>query len=420
MEKKQRLLILGGAYLHNKVVLAAKKMGIYTIVTDNVPDAPAKKLADKAYDINVSDVDAIVEMCRMEHVTGVLTVCLDFCQVYYQQICQKLGLPCYGTEEQFRILTRKNLFKKVCQENGVDIIPSYELHEVTEQQLPVLVKPSSNRGSRGQTVCKEMSQLMPAVQLARESSEDGKAVIEKYMGDADDFQVTYLVADGVPYVVRTADRYLGDRREGMGNVAIALSSPSSHTKDYLEKAHPNVCRMLRSLGIKNGPFFMQGFVDGDAFRFYDPGLRFPGGDYDRIFALVMGTDLMELLVKLAFSGSVPSDPVLNERTAYLNGHVIFTLHETVGPGEIAHITPKEKILEIPGVCFMSFRHKEGDRIALWGDVRQRLAEINIHAETADQLRQTVQCVEDSLHAENAEGNDLVFCKFDIANWRICE
>ena len=39
----KKLLILGGAYLHNKVVEAAHVMGIYTIVTDNVPNSPAKK-----------------------------------------------------------------------------------------------------------------------------------------------------------------------------------------------------------------------------------------------------------------------------------------------------------------------------------------------------------------------------------------
>lgn len=39
----KKLLILGGAYLHNKVVEAAHEMGIYTIVTDNVPNSPAKK-----------------------------------------------------------------------------------------------------------------------------------------------------------------------------------------------------------------------------------------------------------------------------------------------------------------------------------------------------------------------------------------
>ena len=130
----KKLLILGGVYLHKKVVEAANEMGIYTIVTDNIPDSPAKKIASKSYDINISDVDGIVDMCRTEKVDAVLSVCIDFCQVYYQEICEKLGLPCYGTYEQFQIFTNKELFKKVCMENGVDIIPTYSEEDILNKE----------------------------------------------------------------------------------------------------------------------------------------------------------------------------------------------------------------------------------------------------------------------------------------------
>ena len=88
---------------------------------------------------------------------AVLTVMLDFCQVYYQQICEKLGVPCYGTEEQFRIFTNKELFKRKCIENGVDIIPTYAEADLGSDIYPVLIKPAHNRGSRGQSVCTDKS-----------------------------------------------------------------------------------------------------------------------------------------------------------------------------------------------------------------------------------------------------------------------
>ena len=42
--KGKKLLIIAGAGVHNKVVKAAKEMGIYTIVTDYLPDSPAKSV----------------------------------------------------------------------------------------------------------------------------------------------------------------------------------------------------------------------------------------------------------------------------------------------------------------------------------------------------------------------------------------
>ena len=419
--KNKKLLILGGAYLHNKVVEAANEMEIYTIVTDNLPDAPAKKIASKSYNINVSDVDKIVEMSKEEGVDAVLTVCLDFCQIYYHQICERLGLPCYGTYEQFQIFTNKELFKKICTENGVDIIPTYTEDELSNLSIyPVLVKPAHNRGSRGQSVCCSETEARNAIRIAQDLSDDGHAIIEKYMGEKEDFQVTYLVIDGEAYVVRTADRYLGPKEENMDRVAIALSSPSSNSDLYMDKVHQHVVDMLNAVGIRNAPVFMQGFVDGDTVRFYDPGLRFPGGDYDRIFTSIMGVNLMKLLIELAFTGEIKRTKLLTQNALYLKGHTIFTLHSAVRPGKIKSITEKNTLLHIDGVDFVSFRHNVGDEVAFTGTVSHRIAEFNISGSTPDAVRKTVQEVEDTLVVLDEQDKDMIFCKFDTNTWRAYE
>lgn len=51
--------------------------------------------------------------------------------------------------------------------------------------------------------------------------------------------------------------------------------------------------IVNVLGIKNGPVFCQGFVDGDTVRLYDPGIRFTGNEYERILNKITGYDLMK-------------------------------------------------------------------------------------------------------------------------------
>lgn len=419
--KNKKLLILGGAYLHNKVVEAAKEMGIYTIVTDNLPDAPAKKIADKSYDINVSDVDEIVTMCQAEGVDAVITVCLDFCQIYYQQICEKLSLPCYGSKEQFQIFTNKELFKKICLVYGVDIIPTYEEVELANTDIyPILVKPAHSRGARGQSICFTKEEALTAINKAKEMSDNGHAIIEKYMGNKADFQVTYLVIDGKAYVVRTADRYLGAKEEKMDRVAIALSSPSSNTDLYMNNVHNKVEKMFSAIGIKYAPVFMQGFVDGDTIRFYDPGLRFPGGDYERIFSEIMGINLMKLLIELVFNGCIQNREGLKENALYLNGHTIFTLHSTIRPGRIKSITDKDKLLKIRGIRFVSFRHKVGEKIEFTGTVNQRIAEFNILGSNPSEIRQTVKDIKEQFNVLNEDDENMIFCEFDEESWKAYE
>ena len=55
--KGKKLLIIGGAFQHKKVVETAKKMGIITYVVDNLPieRSHTKQIADYHYEINVFD-----------------------------------------------------------------------------------------------------------------------------------------------------------------------------------------------------------------------------------------------------------------------------------------------------------------------------------------------------------------------------
>ena len=56
----KRLLFLGGPMQVVKGVEQAKRMGIYTIVTDIKADAITKKIADETLSYSVTDVDNIV------------------------------------------------------------------------------------------------------------------------------------------------------------------------------------------------------------------------------------------------------------------------------------------------------------------------------------------------------------------------
>ena len=94
----KKILVLGSASVHVKLIKAAQDMGIYTITTDNVPyeDSPGKKIADEYWDLDIFDVDKIVEKSRKNKIDGVISGWLDPCQRPYFQICKKLGVPCYG------------------------------------------------------------------------------------------------------------------------------------------------------------------------------------------------------------------------------------------------------------------------------------------------------------------------------------
>lgn len=99
--KGKKLLVLGGAFQHCKLVEAAHELGVEVIVTDYLPveQAPAKQIADKYYMYNITDIDEIVGMCIKEKEDGVISISLNAFTKTYQQICERLGLPCLRNKE---------------------------------------------------------------------------------------------------------------------------------------------------------------------------------------------------------------------------------------------------------------------------------------------------------------------------------
>lgn len=134
-------------------------------------------------------------------------------------------------------------------------------------EFPILVKPCESRGSRGQSICQNYAEAVRAIAFACSESATGQALIEKYMGQANDFSMTILMLNGRAYPFRTLDRILGSHADGLDKLAVGSTTPSIFTTAYMEKAHKKVEKLYQDIGLVNAPVFMQGFVDGDTFRF---------------------------------------------------------------------------------------------------------------------------------------------------------
>lgn len=413
----KKLLVLGGAFQHCKVVETAKRLGIKVYVTDYLQESPAKEMADVSLNYDVKNVNAIVDYCQKEGINGVINTSLDPCQIPYQKICEKLSFPCFGNREQFYQLTNKNQFKQVCNKYGVDIITSYSEEDLQNEakalekvEFPIFIKPEDSRGSRGQEICYNFSSAETAIGIAKKESSTGKVIIEKYMEGAQDFAAAYIIVQGKAHLIRTCDRYTGDIEVGLNRVAIAAENPSKFLEIYMEKVNPKVVSMLEGMRIENGPVFMQGLVDKETVRFYDPGFRFSGGEYERLFKLATGIDLIEMLVKFSITGEMePIDIPLD--AVRLNGKRILQLDPTLKPGRICSIKGKEEILKKSNVITFFDRYQVGENVPNRNDVSRRYAEISILSNSKEEEQEIVKYIQDHLHIYDENGQEMLCSPF---------
>ncbi len=408
--KDKRLLILGGAIQCKKVVLAAQEMGVHTIVTDMSAHPEVRAIADECLSYSVLDVEGLYQWCLQHPVDGVLNYNVDPAQNTHQKLCEKLGFPSYGTAEQYHTLTDKAAFKRFCKTCGIDVLQTFDQDDLETIEYPVLVKPAECSGSRGQILCNNREELEEALQKAQKTSRNGRATIEKNMQGKQDFTISFVIKDGEPFLIRTGDRYLGRKEDNLQRQCMCTIAPSLYQDFYLEKVHGRFTAMLKQLGLKNALTFFQGFIDGDTVRFYDPGIRFPGGEFDLLYEKVTGISVAKAMVAYALSGQIPLNGSELANGYLLNGKDAVQLTVSARPGEIGTYEGFEEIEKIPGLYCVARKSKVGAVIPASGDLKQRIAEFAFVADNREEVYMKAQKVYASLKVLDKEGNDMIVSK----------
>lgn len=418
---RKRLLILGGNSVDQKLVNTAKRLGVITYITDVVPieKSPAKIIADHKYEYNSADIDAIINLCRREKIDGVLSLYHDFSQTPCRIICEKLGLPHFGNSSQYEILTNKILFKQFCETSGLGTIPYYSEKDFSAEnssvKYPVIVKPCDGRGSKGQTICNSRDEVLKAIEFAKSFSHLNDVVIEKYLGNKNDLELAYIVIDGEPVLLKIGDRFLGDKSNGMNTTCIASFYPSRYEKFYRENINPKVVEGLRKLNLTNAPIFVQGFFCENTVKFYDPGIRLPGDDFDEGYKIITGIDVPEIFIRFALTGKFPLQTAEKIKTLTIDkfNKCMAMILPAVRAGKIHSIRGIEEIEQNSNIVSSSTFYREGDTVGVFNDSRQRFAEFIIVGDSMQKLKEIIAWLFDTLKVFDANGNDMLKAKFDV-------
>lgn len=410
----KRLLLLGGSKPYLKVAQAAKRFGAYVIVVDKNASEEVLAICDEYLKRSLLDFDSISAWCTENGVDGIINFCVDFAQRTYLELCNTFSLPCFYDKKQVDNLANKNKFKKLLSDSGLEVIRSYVEQDVLDEKVtyPIIIKPSESSGSRGATICYDKASALSGIALAKSESRSGDIIIEEFIRGSQEVQITFFLINSQAFVIRTADSYTGKESDNLDRVVACSISPSKYTEEYFREAHNSVLKLVKSLNLHDGPFFMQGFFHEGKFKFFDPGCRFPGVDFDSVFIQEFGVDLAEYMVTYALSGHMPLK-VLPEDLYNLHNKKAAVLFPVLKEGIIAEINGTEQLSANSHVFSLSQRHRIGDQISYTYNVDQRFGEVDLIANNLQDLKDQVRNVQTTLKVKDTHGEEMIYSHFDL-------
>lgn len=416
VENMKKLLVLGGTRISCEIIRKAQEMGIFVVVTDynKVEDSPGKQIADQHFMVSCTDIEAVVQLIKDESIDGVLVGFNDLLLPYYAEICQKAGLPTYGTKEQFEIFINKDKYKALMKKFDVPTVDEYLIdindfeNTTKEVKYPVLVKPADSSGARGISICHTKEELWNALEKAGNFSKTGKILVEKYL-EGSEATVFWIFKDGEYYLSALANRHVKNNQEGVIPLPVGYTYPASILTEYRVSVEPLVKQMLKSVDIKNGMMFMQCKIVGGICVVYDIGYRLTGSLEYKNIKDVCEYDPLEMMINFAITGSMGEDDLAQKASPEFNQRYGFNVSFLGKPGKIASISGIEKIKEMPNVIDAVIAHYPGEEIteSMKGLLAQIVLRVLGTADSIEELKDVMFKIQDTVKIISENGENMI-------------
>lgn len=417
----KKLLLLGGGAQMVNVTKLAQSLGCQVHVLDyyDTLRSPAKLIADAYSDLSIFDTDAVVGYIKEHHIDGVMTGYTDSYLFQYKQICEKAGLPYYGSETAFGIATDKMLFKQACLRCGVGIIPgtnAYDFSTVSDfaqrNGYPLMLKPTDNSGSRGVIKCEGPDDLQKCYDYALSYSNSKNVIVEKFMA-CDSVVCSYQLSGEDIYLSAFCDRFVYKSKENGSAYTCEARYPSLYLDRFIAEEDSNMKRLFRENGFKDGMVGVMGYVDDKGFYWCEMTYRPSGGHHYTFIGDQSGINGLALLIEFAVTGKTESYDPKKEDPHFKD--CCGMIHISGVPEQkIARIEGIDRVRALPNVIEVSEDLRVGQTIGKEGTTAQELLSVWVKAKDWSEYEQIIRKIENIYQVYDENGNTLVKHRADIA------
>ena len=321
----KKILLLGGSSQQIIAIETAKKLGLYTILCDYLPDNPGQYHADKFYQTSTTDKKEILKVAQDENIDYIIAYASDPAAPTAAYVAEKLGLP-GNPYESVNTLCNKDLFREFLIKYGFNTPRSagfdYKedvFSQINEFDFPIIIKPVDSSGSKGVTVLYDVKDLDKAINYAYSYSRCNRIIVEEFIEKKHPYLVGGDVFISNGKVIQWG--LLNCHRDNSVNplVPVGKSYPVELTATDLQHVKDTIQHLVDNLKIRFGAMNVE-LIIGKNNKVYpiDIGPRNGGNMIPDLLGYIFHCDVVEMTIRAAMGQTIEINSELE--TCYYATH----------------------------------------------------------------------------------------------------
>lgn len=399
-----KALVVAGGLPQITLINELKAEGIDTILIDGSNSPIAKNYADKFYQVNIFDIEAVKKIAEDEAVDFLITVCADQVLLVVAQVSEMLGLPWYIDYETAKKVSDKELMKRIFVENNIPtskyvVMNELKLERINDLEYPLIVKPVDAYSSKGVKKVNNELELKVAFEEAAVISRCGNVIVEEFF-QGEEISVDLFVEDGKAHVLCISN---SEKVKDDEHFAIFRGQFQVNILDALKVEIANVSQKIAdSFGLRNCPMLVQMLTDGKKVNVLEFCARTGGAMKWLLIQRASGVDVIQGVIDLVI-GRKPNIVVKEPQTKYIVNDFIYC-----NSGEFDHIEGFEEQLRLGNITDYRMLRPQGMKFTgVVSSSSDRLGGVTFQADSLEELNKKHRAFVNGVKVIDIDGNDIM-------------
>ena len=405
----KKLLMMGGGAYFEHIKKYAEETGFTMVAVGNNPQANYYLGANESYPYSTMDVDSIEKIINATKIDGIFVGAQELNMPPAMELAKRTEAKFYADQSQWDILSDKALFKKLCVECGVPVVPEYRIDTedaIENLPYPILIKPVDGSGAHGMNVCYFQEDFRDLYEEALSWSQKKAVIVEELITNADETFFQYTIQEGKCSLTSAFTKVFTISDNKARILPIFHMYPSKHLDEYFNTVHESIKLLLKKMNIKNGVMTIQSFYKEGKFYIFEAGFRMGGAQNYILSEFQNGTNSLHYMINYALTGKMCDQDISKQDNAYFK-YPCCNYYVGLNAGRIASMPNVDEVSKLPGVLNVTVMRKIGDVIEDTNALDRICLRLHVVGETPEKLAKNLVEICKSIKVVSSNGEDML-------------